>query len=79
MANIMLKDIDTLNKIIDAINNNNLETAKNEAIAWRDKLQGEIDTMEEYYKNLEFQNETLELLNKDVGADGNPYIKGEGI
>lgn len=47
--NVMLQDIDTLNEIIEAIDNKDLSTAKDKAIVWRDKLQGEVDSANEYY------------------------------
>ena len=72
MANMMIDDIQKLNKIIELIEDREYSTAKGVAIVWRDKLQGELDTMDEYYKNLEYQNDTLETVN-------NAYTKGEGI
>jgi len=42
----MLKDVDKLNEIIDAIDNNDLATAKDKAIVWRDELQEEVDKAE---------------------------------
>jgi hypothetical protein len=46
MLNVMLKDVDKLNEIIDAIDNNDLATAKDKAIVWRDELQEEVDKAE---------------------------------
>jgi len=42
----MLQDIDKLNKIIDAIDSNDLATAKDTAIEWRDELQETADKVE---------------------------------
>ena len=71
-ANLMIEDIEKLNKIILLLEDREFSTAKGVAIVWRDKLQGELDTMNSYYENLEYQNDTLETVN-------NPYTKGEGI
>ena len=46
MLNVMLKDVDKLNEIIDAIDNNDLATAKDKAVVWRDELQEEVDKAE---------------------------------
>jgi len=46
MINVMLQDIDKLNKIIDAIDSNELATAKDTAIEWRDELQETADKVE---------------------------------
>jgi len=46
MINVMLQDIDKLNKIIDAIDSNDLATAKDTAIEWRDELQETADKVE---------------------------------
>lgn len=72
MANMMIDDIQKLNKIIELIEDREYSTAKGVAIVWRDKLQGEIDTMNSYYENLEYQKDIVETVN-------NPYTKGEGI
>jgi len=71
-ANMMMDDIEKLNRIILLLEDREFSTAKGIAIVWRDKLQGELDTMNSYYENLEYQNDTLETVN-------NPYTKGEGI
>jgi len=42
----MLQDVDKLNEIIDAIDNNDLATAKDKAIVWRDELQEQCDKAE---------------------------------
>ena len=42
----MLQDVDKLNKIIDAIDNKDYNTAKDTAIVWRDELQNEVDKVE---------------------------------
>ena len=72
MANMMIDDIQKLNRIIELIEDREYSTAKGVAIVWRDKLQGEIDTMNSYYENLEYQKDIVETVN-------NPYTKGEGI
>jgi len=46
MINVMLQDVDKLNEIIDAIDNNDLATAKDKAIVWRDELQEQCDKAE---------------------------------
>jgi len=46
MINVMLQDVDKLNKIIDAIDNKDYNTAKDTAIVWRDELQNEVDKVE---------------------------------
>ena len=46
MINVMLQDIDKLNKIIDEIDSNDLATAKDTAIEWRDELQETADKVE---------------------------------
>ena len=46
MINVMLQDIDKLNKIIDAIDSNDLATAKDTAIEWREELQETADKVE---------------------------------
>ena len=59
MINIMLKDIDNLNKIIDAIDSKDYTTAKDTSILWRDELQEEVDKAEsdiDIQLNLEFEN-----------------------
>ena len=59
MINIMLKDIDNLNKIIDAIDSKDYATAKDTSILWRDELQEEVDKAEsdiDIQLNLEFEN-----------------------
>ena len=71
-ANMMMDDIEKLNRIILLLEDREFSTAKGIAIVWRDKLQGELDAMNSYYENLEYQNDTLETVN-------NPYTKGEGI
>jgi len=71
-ANMMMDDIEKLNRIILLLEDREFSTAKGIAIVWRDKLQGELDTMNSYYENLEYQNDTLETVN-------NPYTKGEEI
>ena len=71
-ANMMMDDIEKLNRIILLLEDREFSTAKGIAIVWRDKLQGELDTMNSYYENLEYQNDTLDTVN-------NPYTKGEGI
>ena len=69
---MMMDDIEKLNRIILLLEDREFSTAKGIAIVWRDKLQGELDAMNSYYENLEYQNDTLETVN-------NPYTKGEGI
>ena len=71
-ANMMMDDIEKLNRIILLLEDREFSTAKGIAIVWRDKLQGELDAMNSYYENLEYQNDTLETVN-------NPYTKGEEI
>ena len=71
-ANMMMDDIEKLNRIILLLEDREFSTAKGIAIVWRDKLQGELDAMNSYYENLEYQNDTLETVN-------NPYTKEEGI
>ena len=71
-ANLMIEDIEKLNKIILLLEDREFSTAKGVAIVWRDKLQGELDAMNSYYENLEYQNDIVETVN-------NPYTKGEGI
>jgi len=59
MINIMLKEVDKLNTIIDAIDNKDYNTAKDTAIVWRDELQEEVDKAEsdiDIQLNLEFEN-----------------------
>jgi len=46
MINIRLEQIDILNEIIDAIDNNDSALAKDKAIVWRDDLQEEVDKAE---------------------------------
>jgi len=46
MINVMLQDVDKLNKIIDAIDNKDYDTAKDTAIVWRDEVQNEVDKVE---------------------------------
>jgi hypothetical protein len=46
MINITLEQIDILNEIIDAIDNNDSALAKDKAIVWRDDLQEEVDKAE---------------------------------
>ena len=46
MINITLEQIDKLNEIIDAIDNNDSALAKDKAIVWRDNLQEEVDKAE---------------------------------
>ena len=46
MINITLEQIDKLNEIIDAIDNNDSALAKDKAIVWRDDLQEEVDKAE---------------------------------
>ena len=46
MINITLEQIDKLNEIIDAIDNNDSALAKDKAIVWRDDLQEEINKAE---------------------------------
>jgi hypothetical protein len=46
MINITLEQIDILNEIIDAIDNNDSALAKDKAIVWRDNLQEEVDKAE---------------------------------
>ena len=71
-ANMMMDDIEKLNRIILLLEDREFSTAKGIAIVWRDKLQGELDTMNSYYENLEYQKDIVETVN-------NPYTKGEGI
>ena len=71
-ANLMIEDIEKLNRIILLLEDREFSTAKGIAIVWRDKLQGELDAMNSYYENLEYQNDIVETVN-------NPYTKGEGI
>ena len=46
MINLTLEQIDTLNEIIDAIDNKDSALAKDKAIVCRDNLQEEVDKME---------------------------------
>lgn len=46
MINLTLEQIDTLNEIIDAIDNKDSALAKDKAIVWRDNLQDEINKLE---------------------------------
>jgi hypothetical protein len=46
MINITLEQIDKLNEIIDAIDNNDSALAKDKAIFWRDNLQEEVNKSE---------------------------------
>jgi len=71
-ANLMIEDIEKLNRIILLLEDREFSTAKGIAIVWRDKLQGELDAMNSYYENLEYQNDIVETVN-------NPYTRGEGI
>jgi len=50
-ANMMMDDIEKLNRIILLLEDREFSTAKGIAIVWRDKLQGELDTMNSYYEN----------------------------
>jgi hypothetical protein len=82
-GNIMIKDIEKLNEIIDAIDNKDLSTAKDKAIVWRDNLQGELEAMELYYTKHTFHNfepnTAHETKSVEVKSFNNPYTKGEGI
>ena len=85
-TNLMIEDIEKLNRIILLLEDREYSTAKGVAIVWRDKLQGELEAMELYYTKHTFHNfepntahttQSVEVKN-DVVVN-NPYTKGEGI
>ena len=86
MANMMIDDIQKLNKIIELIEDREYSTAKGVAIVWRDKLQGELEAMELYFTKHTFHNfepntaHTTQSVEVKGDVDvKNPYTKGEGI
>jgi len=82
-ANMMMDDIEKLNKIILLLEDREFSTAKGIAIVWRDKLQGELEAMELYYTKHTFHNfepnTAHETKSVEVKSFSNPYTKGEGI